>query len=102
MKVLWGLVQNKSQELQVSNRITTLTKEMFIRQGDFPVLKAKAAETRALLFVLESVCEDLNDGSDRDQHRLRALGSLAEMYRIFMAGPLVLPQHDADRAVQCL
>ena len=102
LKVIWRLVQDKYQELGVTNRLTNLTKEMFLRQGDFPVLKAKAAESRALLFVLESVCEDLDDGSDRDQHRLRALRSLAEMYRIFMAGPLVIPQHDADRALQCL
>eukprot|EP00969_Alexandrium_andersonii_P129829 5739037-Alexandrium_andersonii.AAC.1 len=67
---------------------------------DFPMLKATAAESRALLFALELLCTKMPNSSDRDQHRLAALAALANMYRVFTRNDTFLPATEAEKAVE--
>eukprot|EP00969_Alexandrium_andersonii_P030409 1326228-Alexandrium_andersonii.AAC.1 len=66
----------------------------------FPCLKAKAAEARSLLFVMQDVCVALGTPTDKAKHRLAAVASLCAMYRVFLTGPVVLPEEGAKAALE--
>ena len=62
-----------------------------IKRGDeFPVLAAKVSETRHLIKVVAAICKDKHDGSDRDEHRLRALCCLDKFYQTLRDAHVVL------------
>ena len=82
MKHLWRAIKSQYSECGTRNRLSILKREMFLRRDDFPLLKANAAESRALLFVVKDICNSMYDGSDRDEHRRRCLDSICEMYSI--------------------
>ena len=49
-------------------------------------------DSQQLLFVLEPVLAELNNGSDRMLHQIFAVHHLASMYRIFKAHGMFLPE----------
>ena len=97
---VWRAIKSKYDENQTSNRLGILKKEMFSRRDDFPCLKAKAAESRALLFTLKDICSDINDRSDRDEHRIRCLRGLCTVYSIFKQADLFLSAEDSKSALE--
>ena len=53
--------------------------------GSFPLFHGqtiKAATTRAIAPFMKELCEEFNDGSDHDKHRLKVLEYLVEFYSI--------------------
>ena len=80
---LFTLIQTAYDQLESSSRLGHLTRSMFEQERDYPRLCAKAAESRHVLFALEIVCDQLNLGSSRDEHRLLAIRHLCSMYRVF-------------------
>ena len=97
---LWLAIKSKYEENQCNNKLSMLKREMFHRQEDFPILKAKAAESRALLFTLRDICADLHDGSDRDEHRARCFASLTSVYTIFQSADVVLTDAESKSALE--
>ena len=97
---VWRAIKGKYDVCGTGNRLSHLKREMFLRKDDFPSLKAKAAESRALLFVLQAICDDLHDGSDRDQHRSRCLHCICEVYTIFQREDIFLSGDDHASALR--
>ena len=100
---LWGLVSEGYKRLDSSTRLSTLNETMFKPQGtQNATLKAKAAETRSLLYVMIEVCKEADDSSDHHQHRLRMLEHIGAIYDIFKASGNFLPRAKADEALEHL
>ena len=55
-------------------------------------------DSQQLLFVLEPVLAELNNGSDRMLHQIFAVHHLASMYRIFKAHGMFLPEAASSEA----
>ena len=98
-----GLVNEGYKRLDSSTRLSTLNETMFKPQGtQNATLKAKAAETRSLLYVMIEVCKEADDSSDHHQHRLRMLEHIGAIYDIFKASGNFLPRAKADEALEHL
>ena len=91
---------NAREGINASTRLSALNPNMLPRPGKFSCLAAKAAEARTLLPCLLRVCRELHTGSDRDEHRVRALQSITNMYAVFEVGDIVLTDNEADEAVR--
>ena len=87
---IYRAIRSKYDDRQTSNRLSTLKREMFSRRHDFPLLRAKAAESRALLFAVRDICADVFDCSDRDEHRLRCVSALCNVYEILQSGDVIM------------
>ena len=96
---LWCAIRAAYGQTGCSNRLSLLKKEMFLRADDFPCLSAKAAESRSLLGVLRRICHEHHEGSDRDEHRLRALDHLCAMYSAYANGGMFLEPQVAETAL---
>ena len=97
---LWRAIRSQYAEKRTSNRLSILKKEMWERRNDVPCLRAKAAESRALLEVLRDMCLQLHDRSDRDEHRARCMIAICEVYAIFTEGDIFLKEAES-RAALC-
>ena len=84
---LWEMIKAEYSTTEITNRLTSLGFSMFYNgASNWPFLSCRAAEARSLVPVLEGICKAMMDGSDHDEHRLRALASLSRMYRIVLEG----------------
>ena len=99
MQTAYG--SNVREGINASTRLSALNPNMFHRPGKFSCLAAEAAEARTLLPCLLRVCRELHTGSDRDEHRVRALQSITDMYAEFEGGDIGLTDDEADEAVRC-
>ena len=92
---VWKLIDAEYAVLSTPNRIHHLTVSM-VQSGDsLPCLKSKAAEALHMGPALLAVCRSLNDGSDRDQHRIRALEHIVAFYKILRTGGMFLNEGQA-------
>ena len=97
---LWDRITFWYDQLDSGTRLTCLKESMFTNVNDFSVLNCKAAEANQLLIVMCEVCKELNDGSDRDQHRLLAVENLAKVYKILKDSPMFLNHQQYDAALE--
>ena len=93
---VWHIVQREYAAQNISCRFSRLELGMFCKRdsphSEFPLLKAKAAESRSLLPVVLVLCNELNTGSERDQTRLLCAVHLSRFYAtVHAAGHVPTP-----------
>jgi hypothetical protein len=81
---VWTSIRGFYKDFGVERRILALTLSKFMpeKSTDFASLKAKAAQSKALLPVMLAVCRVYNTGSEFDQHRVATYAALVEFYDI--------------------
>ena len=99
---VWGLILAEYRRQGTSNRLGNLTLGMVKRGDDFPCLSAKASETAHLLKVILSICRGHHDGSERDEHRLRALVHIVRFYKIVQCADVVMTSSQADEVKEAV
>jgi hypothetical protein len=67
-------------------------------RAEYPILKSKAAEARALLPVILDLCDEFSAGTNRDQLRLRCARSLNLFYDCCGASGTIMSEPEAGRA----
>jgi hypothetical protein len=71
MSTVWSHIERAYTELGTVNRLSILKATMFLRQGDFPKLKGKAANVRAFGAALLQVWEHFMNVQDPQHRRVR-------------------------------
>ena len=97
---IFGLIKRYYGAMNTPARLANLKKSILGSRRHWSALSAKAAETQHLLFVMQFVLRDLNDGSAHHEHRLRAVCCLIRIYTAFKDGGLVLDPGVADSALE--
>jgi hypothetical protein len=99
---LWKVVSNEYKSLGVQCRLTRLQISMFcdIRKPrtEYPILKSKAAETRALLPALVRICRTYNRGSATDTLRLQCCEAFQEFNNVLHAAGAFLTAEEHTRS----
>ena len=75
---------------------------MFMHGEDFPVFSGKAAETEHFLFVMNEYWMAHRDGSDHDEHIMRAFECLCTFYKVCKDGPMVLGLEVSVKLTNCI
>ena len=94
---LWSVIQRHYDAMSTPSRLSKLEPAQFLKEG-WANFSAKAMDSQQLLFVLEPVLAELNNGSDRMLHQIFAVHHLASMYRIFKAHGMFLPEAASSEA----
>lgn len=103
LATVWQTIQAYYSVLATSVRLTNLTLKMIVsnvKSPDkcWPILNAKAAETRHLLPVLCQIADDLNDGSQHAKHRYEALRNAVLMQKVIQLEGMIM----SEAAQSCL
>ena len=99
---IWNLCLEEYERQQTPNRVANLTMSMVQSKNEYPCLSIKAAEMLGFLPVLLAVCRYVHDGSDRDEHRIRALKYMVSVYAILKRNGMFLSDLDAHEALHCI
>ena len=94
------LIKRFCKQLGIPLTLNRLVPGMFFNPNGWNSLKSKAAESQQLVLVMGYVLEEVHDGNEHHEHRLRLVRSLAAIYKIFKDHELFLPREEADRALQ--
>ena len=99
---VFKLIKKHYDKLNTSSRLGNLTITMFTRKDQWSELHSKDAESQQLLFAIQYVLQELHDGSEHHEHRLRCVCSLVRIYQAFKDGDMFLPRHVAESALEDL
>ena len=99
LSALWGMITAEYDLQRSESRLGSLSASMIHTPGQFPYFKGRASENQRLLFVVAEVCRQLNDNSERDGHRLRALDSLCAFYRVLKDAGMFLTEAEHAMAL---
>jgi hypothetical protein len=101
LEQLWADIRELTCELGITNRMTNLTLSMFYSASSYPILKAKAAETEALMPILAELCDALRDPhSLTDSIRLRMLRNVCRGQDIIRQGSMFLTARESDELLE--
>ena len=99
---VFAVIKRHYARLNTPTRLASLCLSMFAAKDQWSSLSAKAAVSQHLLYCMQYVLEELHDGSNHHEHRLRATTSLVRIYRAFKDSGMVLQRHVALEAMKDL
>ena len=99
---LWSRISFWYSELGIINCLTGFHQCLFDEGDKWAYLAAKAADNHHLVYVLEKICQESNDGSEHDAVRLEALKSMRTCHSILATGGMFLQRRRSERLLKSI